>query len=405
MMTRFSFAICSVAVLCIAAGCHSLIENASHLFSQDGHHDEGTAWGNTGEATEWAPPVFSMSFSPDAQQLAIGNFVGLHGHFDDSRYSALFSTPIYSLWHRDVSYPSGELFYKRCGYRTRNHGSTARVQMSRDGRRFAADLGKSVEVHDAQNGNLIHRVNVPEDGVAQVIFPDCQKIVWRARDLDGPELISVVDVETGNITATYDLGKQSLMVLAISPNSRRLAISHNVDEPLHHDADLMILDLTVGEVVRTIRMIPGLRTFANPVFSENGSQIVVACSPDMTPTAMNTKSVSVWEIESGQRTWHWTLTDECFIWDVDISSDSRFVAAGVERKEPGRGEIHVWDLLTGEKTAEWNIDETWGITAVEFTPDGSTLAAGGGDGKILFYDVPKDEDESDGALLSSRSFR
>lgn len=371
--------------------------------------NDPSKWPAMGEVDHWTPSVTSLAYSPDGEQLVVGNSTRLQGHYDGSRVSpAGFSAPaIYSLW-----LPYNEMinatFYKRHGYITPG-GSQTNVTMSRDGAVFAAVHDKGIEFHDAVDGTLKKHLEPPSDArLWGVVASDCRSVAWLTDAEDKHDSVSIMiqDVNTENIIATFALEGSGARVKALSPDGRFLAIAVSGDvlsgSEYHAEWSLHILDLERRSVVQKIpKLAPSVRS--NIRFSPDSSMIAVATMKAGEEDREDCK-LSIWSVQTGGLIGSWSFHDK-MIWDFTFSADGSMIAAGLEVESEGEGkehgEVQVWDVRTRTQRAQWDVKNDWegrapiwGVTALAFKPDGTTLAVGASNGAILFYQVPNGTPES-----------
>ena len=97
------------------------------------------------------------------------------------------------------------------------------------------------------------------------------------------------------------------------------------------------------------------------------------------------KLVRLWEAGSGGLLREWELGEQA--WQVALSADGRWVAAGQFSKQEEARKVRVWEATSGEPRLELE-----GSNAVAFTPDGKRLAAAARRRGVVLWDAATGEE-------------
>ena len=307
----------------------------------------------------YTSPIWSIQFSPDGSQLAVGRYQwvqlwdlesrqviqDLEPHSDAVR-CLRFSVDGKSLFAGGgLPAQNGELhvWEIESGEQIQVvecHADTIEaVAVSADGSRvFTASMDEQVSVIALESGEIERTLTQHIDRVFGIDFrPDGKYFVTGGKDKN----VKIWNAQTYEELVNFDQNDAAVYSVAFAPEGDMIVSgsadtvlrSWRVTESVAESGRIQ----TQGALVRVYNGHQGA-VYAIDCGMRNNLVIAVSGSAD--------KSVIVWSLRSGGRLYTFTQsTDE--IYAVDLSADGRFVAAG------GRdGIARVWDLSNGELVSE-----------------------------------------------------
>jgi eukaryotic-like serine/threonine-protein kinase len=202
-------------------------------------------------------------------------------------------------------------------------------------------------------------------GVQYAVYsPDGRRIATAGRD--GTLKIWRAD---GGRTPLLSLRAHtsSITSIAFSPDGSRLVSAPSGDN--RKDLNLKVWDSSTGQQVG--EMAGHTDGISCVEWLPQGSTVVSA-GWDAT--------VRIWDVETGRCLHAMSLTDE--IWDLAVSRDGRWIAAGGKDQD-----IYLWEAGTARliQTLHEHIDT---IDALTFSPDSRSLFSGDNDGILICWDIP-----------------
>jgi WD40 repeat protein len=251
----------------------------------------------------------------------------------------------------------------------------------------------SARLLDTQTGKEIRFLG--KDYPYQVAFSRDNKLLALATFQQGnesPNGISVIDVPSGKQLHRFKgSDKRGFMVLAISPDGKKLAAGTWEEKPHFH-----LWDLDTGKKVPSCDPDHWVGSI---VFSPDSRLVALGSGGD------HSNCVSVWEVATATRVHLFDKQPNAMV--AAFSSTGRYLATGgnagslVQIRKPEENMVRVWELTTGKQAAEFAGHHS-GVTALAFAPDGRTLASGGGDSQILLWDLPDRRTDSRRPILLTK---
>ncbi|WP_157112857.1 WD40 repeat domain-containing protein [Nocardia speluncae] len=294
----------------------------------------------TAKLTGYSGSVFSVAFSPDGRDLAVGSSDGTVRLWDPATGKQI-GEPINS--HTDPVYA---------------------VAFSPDGRVLATGSSDGpLKLWDPVTRKQIGEPLQQPGGIASVAFsPDGRFLATG----NGYGTVSLWDPVTGKqIGEPFGDHNNVVFSVAFSPDSRTLASV---------SGDVVLWDpVTRRQIVDTHTDYTS--GFNSVAFSPDG-RFLATSSGDGT----NDGTVILWDPVTGKQIGE-PLQQPGGIASVAFGPDNRILTTG-----GGDGTVRLWDPVTGKQVAEPLIGHTGVVDAVAFSPDGRTLATGSGDGTVRLWD-------------------
>ena len=356
--------------------------------------------GDEGNYTRWNLPekaiarlakgrIYSISFSPDGTQIAVGSATGVWIY--DARTGAELAL------FTDHTSPTGEVVFSPDG-KTLATGSTNKILLWHtatgkllkifkkekesirslrfidDGKILRCDyIDGSVRLWDITTGikkdfrptplplglrGVPRRIGEYEVETADLYLNNVDnKGVFAIGDVYGN--IWLADAMTGRHLKTLQGHNDTILQLAFSPDGTLLVSAEYNSKPLR------LWDVTTGQLLKIIN--PDSEYFGGHLnFSKDGKTL--ACM-------MWDGRIELWDVATN--TLRTTLSKNkgsaFAIRELAFSSDSKTVAG----TNPN-GDIQVWNVNTGEELSSFNTKHTHESTMLAFSSDNSILASGQG---------------------------
>ena len=187
------------------------------------------------------------------------------------------------------------------------------------------------------------------------------------RDSDSGVLF-VCEVATGQIIHTFQASAMQVVVMAFSPDNRRL-VAGGWSIPLGADVNARLFDLVTGkEVSGALR---GLPTCYAVAFSPDGGSLA---------TSHSDGSIRIWSLSSGKRvfslTGH-TGTPQSLCYSSD---GSRLLSAGAD------GLVKLWNMATAAEVLCLE-GHSQVVYSASFSPDGTKIVTASYDGTAKVWEV------------------
>ena len=335
----------------------------------------------TGEALDLLAPntgVESMSFSPDGQILATGNWDGnvrlwhattgeflqtIPGHPSlRNFYSAPRNNVVFSpngntlavgsrdntvfLWNVNT----GKQLHTFIGHTTLNTEAASSISFSLDGKILASsssdyvdgEVKGSVILWDVNTGETLQTLTGHTSSVESISFsPDGSMLATGSWGT-----VLLWDVNTGETLQTLT-GTGLVESISFSPDGSMLATGSW--------GTVLLWDVNTGETLQTLKTLTGWGSSIS--FSPDGSTLATGSRDE----------IRFWDVNTGETLQ--TLIGHQSLHNVSFSPDGNTLAY-----LRGRNEVQLWDVNTGKLRT---FTGTRSIYSVAFSPDGNTLAIGG----------------------------
>ncbi len=235
-----------------------------------------------------------------------------------------------------------------------------------DDRMACGQTDGTIQIYNVTTGEQV--LHLP--GHSQCVFqlawsPDGRHLASRSLD----RTIKVWDIANSRVLCESGYSAQkTTCACAWSPDSKRLAYSGGLDTAIK------ILDVTRGEVTRTLR--GHTQEIPSMAFSPDGKCLASGSwSGDGT--------VKIWDLDAGKalRTVQPSNGQCKWISHVAWSPDGQRVAAGGWEQR-----VTVWDISSGRELLYFE-GHTGFITGVAYSPDGRRLASTGQDRTLKIWDA------------------
>ena len=238
---------------------------------------------------------------------------------------------------------------------------------------LAVEAGK---VESTDEADQAIRQNLEDVYVEQVLEADGTSMTAMDVSPDGSTLIaagggqaSAFDLETGEVTATFDVPAREIDGLAINPDGSRIAVAGG--------EAAVIMDPATEEVTEQLDGGPGKDWWV--AWHPDGKELV---------TAGNDGVVRTWDADGQELSRHAMHGGEA-VFSVDYSADGTMLVSG------GRdGFVRVWDPASGKESQAFEVagtqvaeGEATDVNAVAFAPDGRSVAGGADDGSAFVWNL------------------
>ncbi len=241
-------------------------------------------------------------------------------------------------------------------------GEVLRVALSPDGRYVATSGRSGAYVWDFNSGQLLHRLEAHEWGVAALAFsPDSRLLLTGAED----RFIRAWDVETGAARGLFEGHTRAIQNLEFAPDGRSFVAASL-------DSTVRVWSLETSKIIQQFA-VPEVQLAR---FSPDGRQLV-------TSAIARADQIQIWDVETGKVMR--ALPDHAFYssWLGFVSEDV-LISVGDDLK------LRIWNLDSGELLHTLS-GATLSIAGVSISPDGRTVAAGCQNGRMLRWNVATGE--------------
>lgn len=273
--------------------------------------------------------VYSVAFSPDGTQIVTAS-----------------SDQTVRTWEATKPWQTRGL----------DHGAeVVAVTYSGDGKYIASTAENIAYVWDATTGRQVQQLVHPERAWAVSFGPDSRYLATSSFDGNA----RIWDVATGQVVAQFHHGdNERVYGVDLSPDGRYLATAGVL-------GGVRLWDVASGRLIMT--------------GTHDGAAGYLGFTPDKRYLISGSvdHTARVWDIATGAEVRR--LVADYPLYQLDISSDGRYVAGGDDRG------ARVWDLQTGRETLSLPIDSA--VLGVAFSPDGSLLATASRSGVARIFDV------------------
>ncbi len=328
------------------------------------------------EEFERPSEVVSISYSPNGEQLAVGDDSGttvvydLRTTDDNNRETMEFGRSNTGNQIREIY-----TFEKS----STNIYATA---YSPDGRYLAVGgSDRKVAIYDLHSGVEIHTVKT-EAAVWSVDFSPC-----GTRLAVGGQSIRplIYDFEQEEIVHTFQ-EECFIMSVAFSPDGGRLGLGGE-------DGRAVVYDLATGDEIHSFQQQPVREQYERQVTTGSSSSSIsgvtnavnaISFSPDggMLAVGGEDKCIVIYDLSSGHEVC--SFARDSLIYSVTFSPGGGKIAVGGED-----GLASIYNVSTGDEIYSFQRDSP--VYAVTFSPNGRRLVLGDGDGKVFIYDLSNED--------------
>ncbi|MEB3340430.1 trypsin-like peptidase domain-containing protein [Okeania sp.] len=189
---------------------------------------------------------------------------------------------------------------------------------------------------------------------------------------DSNGLISVWDIESGEIIATWKAHPESVNSVAVTPD-QQFVISGSDDKTIK------IWQLPKNKNVTNITLVQTLTGHTDVV-----DEIAIAPSGQFFASGSWDKTIKIWNLSSGEL--GQTLAENSQIVNaIAISPDGKFLASGGKDNQ-----IKLWSLATGKLVRSLNTNSL-STLSLTFSPNSQILASGSSDGMVNIWNLKTGE--------------
>src|SRR5579883_481944 len=260
--------------------------------------------------------------------------------------------------------------------RYRHPTTIMNLAVSNDGKLAVAHSGGRVDavvrIYDLTTGKavLTHEPELGSGFVEAVALSPDSKTLAIKRNFS----VYLHDVVTGKEIARIQYASanpySTTDVLSFSPDGRRIAVAAATGKALH------LLDIASRQVVQTF---PHANTLYAAVFSPDGKQLVGGGYD----RDKNVYFARLWDTETGKEL-HRLPFANGGIRCVAYSPDGTTIAVGGDRYAGDPLAVKLFDSATGKAQGKIPFPDGSSVKSVAFSADGKTLAASGGSSTRLF---------------------
>jgi WD40 repeat protein/DNA-binding SARP family transcriptional activator len=327
------------------------------------------------EGSEEEISIVAVSFSPDGEYLAGGNFGGTINIWDiNSGDEHLLTTQpqlISLAYHPDGAHlatasglypgyvtlleiPSGEQLY-----RVEGGNAVSGLAFSPDGNTLATTgFDGNLVIWDSLSGEMIANKAVVGELYSPAFDPDGLRLIV-AHPNGTAILLDAATLEEILILRGHTASVNSV---AFNPDGEHAATASS-------DGIAMEWDLGPGSEILTIRGVDG---FLRVAYHPDGKQLAT--------TSLNGE-VAVWDAENGDLIWRQRGHEE-FVGGLSYSTDGSLIASSSDIPPV----IIIWDSATGERL-ETIEDHTDFVNNIAFSPSGLYLASASEDYTVKIWDM------------------
>ncbi|NDD63415.1 MAG: hypothetical protein EBZ36_05490 [Acidobacteria bacterium] len=291
--------------------------------------------------------IFSIAYSPDGEELAIGDESGTVRIVDTADGRDLVSLRGHTGKVLHVAYAPNR--------------PSAEQPM-----RLLATSGadRTIRIWDVLTGRQLRQLPGHREQVHELAFSPQGNLLATAGD---DKTVRLWDTLTWNEVAKFGDYDREVFTIAFSPDGQRLATAG-------WDGRLDVYNVATGQLVNRLEGHQG--TVWSVRYSPDGS-LIASAGEDETVIVREAVSGRVRQILRGH-------FDEIFT--LAFSPDGERLVSGSNDKT-----VRLWDLRTGREVylISDHQDQVWSVV---FSPDGRTLASAGWDRTVRFYHAPTEDE-------------
>ena len=291
--------------------------------------------------------IYSIAYSPDGRELAIGDESGTVRIVDTANERDLVS----------LRGHIGRVLHAAYAPDESSGGQPVRLLAT-------SGADRTVRIWDARTGGQLHQLPGHKEQVHELVFSPEGNLLATASD---DKTVRLWNTTTWNEVGRFDNYDREVFTVAFSPDGQRLATAGA-------DGRLVICNVATGKVES--RLVGHQGTIWSVRYSPDGSLIATA-GEDETVIVREAVSGRVRQILKGH-------FDEIF--SLAFSPDGERLVSGSNDKT-----VRLWDLRTGREVYRISDhqDQVWSVV---FSPDGRSLASAGWDRTVRFYHAPTEEE-------------
>ncbi|KEP51276.1 putative vegetative incompatibility protein HET-E-1 [Rhizoctonia solani 123E] len=314
--------------------------------------------------TQWGETTLHVRDAHNGQlihELDTGNRISRIGYSPDGRHIVTGHYRTINVWDAQ----NGNM---KLGPLEGHTHRISKIAFSPDGSRiFSACGGRLVCTWDARQHNLApSSISTPNSGISSAKFaPDGQHFVSGSEDGS----LHIWDSHTGAMTVDPIKAHTSEVIGVDFLNDGVVSGSR--------DGMISMCDAQSGEVLRSFTIAPGHRILSI-AFSPDGKLIATGSLLD------SSSEINLWDAQTGTRLLG-PLTDlGGLISSVQFSRDGTRIAASSGNADTW---IVVWDVSDGRSLFSLPDGHTKYVNSISFSPNGALLASGSFDCTIIIWDA------------------